>query len=173
MQGWGKDWRVRVTDLSPEERQQIYEEEKAKEMTNTPVSSIAIIPARYLTLKIAVGVFVGVFAVLGVRALPDWIEKQLEDNARTVISSLTPDKILAQCGPPIDDKTENIGSKTTPIVYRTMSYANEFIPKNPWRIRFYVTEEGRASGPSIEDDWKMYKDVSNRTKLRALPCLNK
>jgi hypothetical protein len=63
-----------------------------------------------LILKIAAGVFLGVIAVVMVQKSPHWLrvykDVVYEDRMWRVMQGTTPEKVIARCGKPSEDKTE-------------------------------------------------------------------
>ena len=121
-----------------------------------------------LILKIAAGVFLGLVAIgmlLEIRTRftmwsigPDEATRQLE------FSRLTPDKVIARCGVPLKDETQQQGPE---YANRAISYKNtlsqivtvnfgETNPKWVWTPMFVSAEDGHGT---------------NDENIAMLPCL--
>lgn len=55
-------------------------------------------------LRVAVGVFLGIIAVLVVIKLPDLLKEGQSGRAQFIIGKLSPDELIARCGKPVSEK---------------------------------------------------------------------
>jgi hypothetical protein len=105
-----------------------------------------------LTLKIAAGIFVGVFAVIGIAAILRWhSEKQRlskEDFDKQILS-LTPEQFIALCGKPDKDKLESlhIFPDDPGIRMRTLTYSRSG----------QSSEAVFVDGPLVDVSWGMIR----------------
>src|SRR5215467_9995855 len=67
---------------------------------------------------IALGFVSGVIVLRGLILLPGWVKERRENRQFIAVNNLTPDRLVARCGQPIEDQTKNI----FPIIARDMSY---------------------------------------------------
>ena len=125
-----------------------------------------------LTLKIAAGVFLGIIAVLIVLKIPTWIDEARNQHYQSVMSALTPDKLIARCGQPLKDTTD------PPLGWRSMYYKDsfggtvlvQFLHDNKERSKWYFL--------SMQDVFELNDKVGNDRKgadmqVYALPCVDK
>jgi hypothetical protein len=61
-----------------------------------------------LTLKIAIGVFLGIICAFVVIEMPGWIRQEHKEHAQQVMLALTPAKVIARCGKPMGDTSYNL-----------------------------------------------------------------
>jgi hypothetical protein len=55
-------------------------------------------------LKIAAGAFLGIFAILVLVKLPDFLKEGQNSHAQFAIGKLTPDELISRCGKPASEK---------------------------------------------------------------------
>lgn len=86
-----------------------------------------------LTLKIAVGVFLGVMAALILYSLPEVYRKHeaaKREEGRTNLSlrlrKITPEEFSATCGKIVKDKSVNIGDAKRPYIIRDITVRNKY-----------------------------------------------
>jgi hypothetical protein len=139
-------------------------------------------------LKIAVGVFLGLTAIIIVFSIPRWIRVKNErealkaQEARRVyafqfVQNLSPDKVVASCGKPIINSVNEL--RTIGSAWQTLGYerkdgkistgiAIEFQRDDQNRWTFYGWHYGVGMAPAdISFPWE--KDVDKL--LDMLPCL--
>lgn len=124
-----------------------------------------------LVLQVAGGVFLGIMAVLIVLAIPKWRKQALSKRAESAMDLLTQERLIAKCGKPSADKTDEPWiDRSTNLVHRSRSIS--------------YGEDGKG-GVTLEFDndgyyWKMARfstdfgltpvdDPVEQVKL--LPCL--
>ena len=110
-----------------------------------------------LTLKIALGVFLGGAALLLVRAIPGWIAKQRaekeemrEFNIREEIRRLTPEKLIARCGNPVKDTgtVEKYGGRFRDMTFRSPLGGDE-------NMEFYDANRTPGSKGTGPPEWTL------------------
>jgi hypothetical protein len=98
-----------------------------------------------LTLKIVAGVFLGVFAVIGVLATLRWYgqkQRLSKDDFDKQIISLTPEQFIALCGKPDSDSSD--------AWQRTLTYYRSGMPQKA------VFQSGMLADASLGlSEWKM------------------
>jgi hypothetical protein len=128
------------------------------------------------TLKIAAGVFIGVIAAFLAIKSPGWIkewnEESQEAQAREVINGLTPNKLIAKCGKPLEDEVEGYGD----TVDRRLAY-KDFIGGTVW-LHFLHSK----AKDEKDDNWTFATMLDpadpekftggSRSSVIWLPCLN-
>jgi hypothetical protein len=120
------------------------------------------------TWLIVAGSVVGLLVVIVLLArVVDWIRNAREKGQEQAILEVTPDSLVAQCGPPAADETKDL----YPVLSRTMTYqrgASESIvftfsrtaeKKSDW---VFLSMKEQTSSRSYEDP---------AAKISAMPCL--
>jgi hypothetical protein len=127
-----------------------------------------------LTLKIALGVFLGIVAVLVLVSVPGWIEQSNKNHARIVSGTMTPEKLIARCGQPIKDNTVSLYGT---ISIRDMQYQASH--KNI-AILSFTGEHANDShltafhlGADIGNNALLPEENDPQEQLIALPCMDK
>jgi hypothetical protein len=104
-----------------------------------------------LTLKIAAGIFVGVFALIGVLATLRWYgQKQLssKDDFDKQIMALTPEQFITLCGKPASDAAD--------AWQRTLTYYRSGMPHKPLFESKAVFQSNMLADVSFgPSEWKM------------------
>lgn len=121
-----------------------------------------------LMLQIAVGVFIGLAALLLVRAIPGWVEESRESAATHVIHNLTTDDIIARCGKPLTDETKDAET----IQFRTLSYEDRYGAKLFINLMGLAEPTAKFQIISMDDSTESLKGASDRERLDRLPCLS-
>lgn len=67
---------------------------------------------------IAVGILAGIVGVRLLMAVPSWLKERRENRQFIAVNNLTPERLVARCGPPMADETRDI----YPMVARDMNY---------------------------------------------------
>ena len=127
--------------------------------------------------KIAVGVFLGILAVLIVINIPNWIESLRREHAEGVVWHLTPEVLIARCGPAVSDKTERLG-----VRWRSMAYENQHGVKSV--VEFDGSPDAdkwtfnNLTDPTMEKADEIlgreYEPVSAPLRvINQLPCIDK
>jgi hypothetical protein len=98
----------------------------------------------FSTGKIALGVFLGIIAAFLVIKAPGWIQdgarQSRRDHAQAIVTRLTPEKLIAACGPPRSDENSAVERKIECLLLDFSFYQG-----SPVRIQF-------ASSARILDD---------------------
>src|SRR5258708_2203982 len=117
---------------------------------------------------------IGMYALIGLVALvllfriPGWIGTARQTRIQKAVDSVTPERLLARCGPPTEDLTKDV----YPIIMRTISYSRG--GKGGVVVAFSRTAEEKS-------DWVFLsmKDVSGpmtyttpEAQIAALSCLD-
>ena len=112
-----------------------------------------------------------VAAILGVRVLfaaPGWFKQRREDRQFIAVNNLTPERLIARCGPPLSDTTRNL----YPIIARDMSYKAESNGTVLFKFSKTAEESSDWVFTSMQDsvDGKEYDAPA--AKISALSCLD-
>jgi hypothetical protein len=120
-------------------------------------------------LLIAAGCVVGIATVRVLIAAPNWFKQRRENRQFIAVNNLTPERLIARCGPPIGDETKDL----YPIIARDLSYKPE--GRGPIVFKFSKTAEQTS-------DWVFMsmQDSSGNSanyeapsaKVAALSCLD-
>jgi len=133
-----------------------------------------------VVLKVAVGVFLGIIAVLVLLNIPNWIQEYGESSASAQLYGLTPDAVIVRCGKPLKDKTERFSTKKPrePLVMRHLFYKGRVGTVLVSFAEFSADDGQRAwglagmKGVSGLDDYLGFSNYKkDREKTFALPCL--
>lgn len=120
------------------------------------------------TAKIAAGILAGVLAVVLLVKLIGWAKVARENRQWIAVNNLTPDRLVARCGQPVEDKTENLSL----IFRRDLSY------KSRDEKTFVFAFTSRADEPnnwvfmSMTDPQGAMTYDTPVAKISALPCLD-
>ncbi len=120
------------------------------------------------TAKIAGGILAGVLAVVLLVKLIGWAKVARENRQWIAVNNLTPDRLIARCGQPLEDKTENLSL----IFRRDLSYS----ARDSKTVVFAFTS--RADEPnnwvfmSMKDPQGVTTYDTPISKISALPCLD-
>ena len=118
--------------------------------------------------KIIGGVLLAVLAVFLVGKLVGWAEQARENRQWINVNKLTPDRLVARCGQPLEDKSEDV----FPIVRREMSY-------KAWGKKAVVLTFSRTADEP--NNWVLLSMTDSEagpeydtpsSKIEALPCLD-
>jgi hypothetical protein len=119
-------------------------------------------------LIIAAGFVAGIVGVRLLIAAPSWFKERRENRQFIAVNNLTPERLIARCGPPIGDETKNL----YPIITRDMNYKSD----NRGTILFKFTKTAEESSDwvfvSMQDSHGGTDYDSPRAKISALPCLD-
>jgi hypothetical protein len=112
-----------------------------------------------------------VFCIMGVRVLlgvPSWLKQRRESRQWLAVNDLTPERLIARCGPPAGDETKNL----FPIVARDVSYK----PGGGSTIVFKFSKTAEQSAEwvftSMQDSPRGTAYESASDKIGALSCLD-
>jgi hypothetical protein len=119
-------------------------------------------------LLIAAGCVVGIFGVRLLIAAPAWLKERRENRQFIAVNNLTPERLIARCGPPASDETRNI----YPIVARDLRYKAETSGTILFKFSKTAEESSDWVFMSMQDakDGKEYD--SPVAKISALSCLD-
>jgi hypothetical protein len=107
-----------------------------------------------------------VLVTLGGRLL-NWASKVKERRSEQAVASVTPERLLARCGQPVEDDTKEV----YPILMRTMTYQIS-------RKEAYVFEFSRTAEEKSDWVFLSMKDASGKSydtpeeKVAAMSCLD-
>ncbi len=118
--------------------------------------------------KIAAGILAGVLVVILLVKLIGWAKVARENRQWIAVNNLTPDRLIARCGQPLEDKTENLSL----IMRRDLSY------KARGKTTVVFAFSSRAGEPnnwvfiSMKDPQGAMTYDTPISKISALPCLD-
>src|SRR5258707_13726473 len=72
-------------------------------------------------LLIAAGCIAGIVGVRVLIVAPGWFKEQRENRQFIAVNNLTPERLIARCGPPVGDETKNL----YPIIARYIGYESD------------------------------------------------
>ncbi len=118
--------------------------------------------------KIAAGILASVLVVVLIVKLVGWAKVARENRQWIAVNNLTPDRLIARCGQPLEDKTENLSL----IIRRDISY------KARGQTTVVFAFSSRADEPnnwvfiSMKDPQGAMTYDTPISKISALPCLD-
>jgi hypothetical protein len=118
-------------------------------------------------LLIAAGCIAGIVGVRVLIAAPGWFKERRENRQFIAVNNLTPERLIARCGPPVGDETRNL----YPIIARDMNYKSD--SKGLIVFKFSKTAEESSDWVFISMQDSSRTDYeSPSAKVSALSCLD-
>jgi len=118
-------------------------------------------------LLIAVGLLAGIVSVRVLIAAPGWFKERRENRQFIAVNNLTPERLVARCGPPVGDETKNL----YPIIMRDMNYKSD--SKGMIAFKFSKTAEESSNWVFVSMQDSNGTDYeSPDAKISALSCLD-
>ncbi len=138
--------------------------EYVKEYVKRP----AVVAKMVKIAKIAGGVLVGILVVILIVELVEWAKVARENRQWIAVNNLTPDRLAARCGLPLEDKTQDLSL----IVRREISYKAR--GKTTVVLAFTRTadEPNNWVFLSMRDSQGVLNYETPTSKIAALPCLD-
>jgi hypothetical protein len=119
-------------------------------------------------LLIVAGCVAGIVGLRVLIAAPGWFEQRRDNRQFIAVNNLTPERLIARCGPPASDETRNL----YPIIARDLSYKTE----TSGRILFKFSKTAEESSDwvfmSMQDSNGGKEYESPVAKISALSCLD-
>ena len=112
-----------------------------------------------------------VAAILGVRVLvaaPGWFKQRRENRQFIAVNNLTPERLIARCGPPLSDETRNL----YPIIARDVSYKAETSGTVLFKFSKTAEESSDWVFTSMQDANGGKEYEAPDEKITALSCLD-
>jgi hypothetical protein len=119
-------------------------------------------------LLIAAGCVAGILAVRVLIAAPEWFKQRRENRQFIAVNNLTPERLIARCGPPVSDETRNL----YPIVARDMGYKAETSGTILFKFSKTAEESSDWVFMSMQDSSSGKEYDSPVAKISALSCLD-
>ena len=123
---------------------------------------------RQIWLTVA-GAVIGLLAMVTlVKNMTEWYRNAKERRHEQAVASVTPERLIARCGQPAADTTNEI----YPILLRTLSYQHQGDRK--LMIEFSRTAEAKSDWVflSMEDESNAASYATPDAEIAALPCLD-
>jgi hypothetical protein len=118
-------------------------------------------------LLIAVGLVAGIVGVRVLIAAPGWFKERRENRQFIAVNNLTPERLIARCGPPLEDQSKNL----YPIITRDMNYNSH--SRGTILFKFSKTAEESSDWVFMSMQDSNGTDYESPTaKISALPCLD-
>jgi len=122
---------------------------------------------RRIWLMVAGGIF-GLFVlVTGVSRLSEWFTKSRERRQEKAVATVSPERLLARCGQPLEDTTKDM----YPILLRTMTYQVS-------RTATYIFDFSRTAEEKSDWVFLSMKDTNGKSyetpeeKVGAMSCID-
>lgn len=117
---------------------------------------------------IAMACIVGIVGGRVLIAAPGWFKQRRENRQFIAVNNLTPERLVARCGPPIGDETKNL----YPIVARDISYKSSGSGTLVFKFSKTAEESSDWVFMAMQDENGGGDYESPRAKIRALSCLD-
>jgi hypothetical protein len=112
-----------------------------------------------------------VAGIVGVRVLvsaPEWFKQRRENRQFIAVNNLTPERLIARCGPPVSDETRNM----YPIIARDLRYQAESSGTIVFKFSRTAEESSDWVFMSMQDSNGGKEYESPVAKISALSCLD-
>lgn len=119
-------------------------------------------------LLIAVGCIVGIVSVRALIAAPGWFKERRENRQFIAVNNLTPERLIARCGPPLGDETKNL----YPIITRDMNYKSDSRKTLVFKFSKTAEESSNWVFMSMQDSNGGTDYETPGAKIAALSCLD-
>jgi hypothetical protein len=119
-------------------------------------------------LLIAAACVAGIAGVRVLIAAPGWFKQRRENRQFIAANNLTPERLIARCGPPVTDETRNL----YPIIARDLSYKSNTQGTIVFKFSKTAEESSDWVFMSMQDSNGAGDYESPRAKISALSCLD-
>jgi hypothetical protein len=120
-------------------------------------------------LLLATGCVAAIVSVRVLIAAPNWFKQRRENRQFIAVNNLTPERLIARCGPPMSDATRNL----YPMIARDMNYKAHGGVAIVFKFSKTAEETSDWVFMSMQDSnggSASYESPS--AKIAALPCLD-
>ena|ERR1700726_4674253 len=119
-------------------------------------------------LLIVAGCVAGILVVRVMIAAPEWFKQRRENRQFIAVNNLTPERLIARCGPPVSDETRNL----YPIIARDLGYKAETSGTILFKFSKTAEESSDWVFMSMQDSSSGKEYDSPVAKISALSCLD-
>lgn len=119
-------------------------------------------------LLIAVGFIVGIISVRVLIAAPHWFKQRKENRQFIAVNNVTPERLVARCGPPVQDETKDL----YPMIARNLSYKSDTLGTIVFKFSKTAEESSDWVFMSMQDSTGGGNFETPEAKVAALPCLD-
>ena len=119
-------------------------------------------------LLIAAVCVAGLVALRVLIGAPGWFKQRRENRQFIAANNLTPERLIARCGPPVSDETRNL----YPIIARDLSYKAETSGTILFKFSKTAEESSDWVFMSMQDSNGGKEYDSPVAKISALSCLD-
>jgi hypothetical protein len=119
-------------------------------------------------LLIAVGCIAGMVGVRVLIAAPKWFKERRDNRQFIAVNNLTPERLIARCGPPIADATTNL----YPMIARDISYKSDSSEMVVFKFSKTAEESSDWVFMSMQDAKGGTEYESPMAKVAAFSCLD-
>ena len=117
---------------------------------------------------IAVACIAGIVGVRVLIAAPTWFKVRRENRQFLAVNNVTPDRLIARCGPPMTDATKNL----YPMIARDMSYKSQSNGTIVFKFSKTAEESSDWVFMSMQDSIGVTNYEAPEAKVHAMPCLD-
>lgn len=124
-------------------------------------------------LLYAVAAYFGILLLALLAQIPRWIAEGHNRRVHTAVNTVTPESVIARCGPPVEDVTKDL----YPMIARTMTYNSPLTAGKPGPgkviLFFSRTAEEKSDWvySSMQDESRATTYSAPEEQIAALPCL--
>jgi hypothetical protein len=119
-------------------------------------------------LLIAVGCILGLVGVRVLIGAPKWFKERRDNRQFIAVNNLTPERLIARCGPPVADATTNL----YPMIARDMSYQSRSGEMIVFKFSKTAEESSDWVFMTMQDAQGGKEYESPMAKITALSCLD-
>jgi hypothetical protein len=119
-------------------------------------------------LLIALGCVAGIVAVRVLMVAPNWFKVRRENREFIATNNVTPDRLVARCGPALADATKNL----YPMVARDMNYRSDSGGTIVFKFSKTAEESSDWVFMSMQDSATGAAYETPEAKVTAMSCLD-
>ena len=121
---------------------------------------------KIIIIAVRLGLFI--LAIVVVIKIAGWAKEWRTNRQWIAVNNLTPERLIARCGQPVEDKTKEV----FPIIEREMSYKSHV--QGTAVLSFSRTAEEQSDWVFVEmkDAQGEVKYDTEEAKITAMPCLD-
>jgi hypothetical protein len=117
---------------------------------------------------IAAGVVFGLVAVRYLFLLPSWMKERRETRQYVAVNNLTPDRLVARCGPPVSDETKDL----YPMIARDMTYNSQSVGTVVLKFSKTAEESSTWVFMAMQDPSGSMRYEAPEAQISVLSCLD-
>jgi hypothetical protein len=119
-------------------------------------------------LLMAAAMILGMVALRYLILLPGWMKQRRETRQYIAVNNLTPDRLVARCGPPISDETKDL----FPMIARDMVYKSGSSSTVVLKFSKTAEESSEWIFMAMQDPTGRVKYEAPAAQISVLSCLD-